>query len=287
MSILTLKTGRLSLDLAPAAGGAIARFTVDGADILRPMASADIASGKGNEGSSFPLVPFAGRLPNGLLDFQGEPIRLAPNWPGSRHPLHGDGWAHAWHVRQSGRTTADISYRHERDGDRGGWPFRYEASQRFLLEDERLTIRATLENLEDRAVPGGFGLHPFFVRDPDCELVCRTRSVWRMDAHVMPIERIAVPPEWDFSAGRKVNDVPLNTCFEGWDGRATLLWPSRRLRLDMTTAAPFTNLVLYMPEGAPFFCVEPWSHGLGQADWVPLAPHATLEGEVVFQISVP
>jgi len=103
----------------------------------------------------------------------------------------------------------------------------------------------------------------------------------------MPIERVGVPPAWDFAMGRNVNDVALNTCFEGWDGRATLIWPQRRLRLDMAAGAPFSNLVLYMPAGERFFCVEPWSHGLGQADWAPLGPRATLEGEVVFQVTTP
>jgi aldose 1-epimerase len=284
MSLLTLRTARLGLDLAPGAGGAIARFTVDGADVLRPMTAADIASGKGNNGSCYPLVPFAGRIRDGRLDFHGEQIRLAPNWPGARHPLHGDGWSHAWQVVRSDGTSAAISYLHERAGEQGGWPFRYRAGQHFRLEDDRLTIRMTLENLEERPVPGGFGLHPFFVRDADSELVCRSETVWLMDAEVMPTQRVAVPPAWDFGTGRKVNDVALNTCFEGWDGRATLTWPQRRLRLDMATSAPFGNLVLFMPSGERFFCVEPWSHGLGQADWVPLGPRATLEGEVVFQV---
>jgi aldose 1-epimerase len=284
MNLLTLRTARLGLSLAPAAGGAIARFTVDGSDILRPMAAADIASGKGNNGSSYPLVPFAGRIRDGRLDFQGEQFQLAPNWPGASHPLHGDGWANAWQVVQSDPTSAAVSHLHERAGEQGGWPFRYRAAQHFRLENDRLTIRMTLENLEDRPVPGGFGLHPYFVRDADSELVCRSQTVWLMDADVMPVERVAVPPAWDFGMGRKVNDVALNTCFEGWDGRATLRWPARRLRLDMTAGEPFDNLVLYMPAGERFFCVEPWSHGLGQADWAPLAPRATLQGEVVFRV---
>jgi aldose 1-epimerase len=282
---LTLRTTRLGLNLAPAAGGAIAGFSVDGIDILRPMAPVDIASGKGNNGSSYPLVPFAGRIRDGRLDFQGEQIRLAPNWPGARHPLHGDGWAHAWQVMQSDGTSATISYLHERAGEQGGWPFRYRAGQSFRLEDDRLTIRMTLENLEDRPVPGGFGLHPYFLRDADSELVCRSQAVWLMDAEVMPTERVAVPPVWDFSTGRKVNEVAINTCFEGWDGRATLTWPQRRLQLDMAAGAPFSNLVLYMPAGERFFCVEPWSHGLGQKDWLPLGPRATLDGEVIFTVT--
>ena len=78
MTLLDLRTERLALTLAPSAGGSIARFTVDGMDIMRPMTATDIASGKGNNAASYPLVPFAGRIGDGRLLFQGETIRLAP-----------------------------------------------------------------------------------------------------------------------------------------------------------------------------------------------------------------
>ena len=76
-------------------------------------------------------------------------------------------------------------------------------------------------------MPAGLGLHPFFVRDADTELACRTRQVWLTDAEVLPIERIAVPPEWDFAQSRKVDEVTLDNCFDGWDGHATISWPQR------------------------------------------------------------
>src|SRR6266446_7639578 len=39
MTLLSLRTGRLAVDLAPLAGGSMARFTTDGIDLLRPMAT--------------------------------------------------------------------------------------------------------------------------------------------------------------------------------------------------------------------------------------------------------
>ena len=67
MTLLSLRTGRLAVDLAPSAGGSIARLTVDGADVLRPMAPQDAASGKGNNASAFPLVPFSNRIAKGKV----------------------------------------------------------------------------------------------------------------------------------------------------------------------------------------------------------------------------
>jgi len=285
MTLLSLRTGRLAVELAAAAGGSIARFTVDGRDVLRPMAEADVASRKGNNAAAYPLVPFSNRIRDGELVFEGETFRLEPNWPGVNHPMHGDGWAHAWRVEKSDVRSAEISYLHERASEKSGWPFRYRARQSYRLDDDRLTVRMTLENLEDRPVPAGLGLHPFFVRDQETELACRCRAVWTADAEVLPIERIAVPTQWNFASSRKVDGIVLDNCFDGWDGHATITWPNRRLRLALEASQPFRHLVIYVPPGRDFFCVEPVSHANGLVGLSPLGPGATLAGEIVFRIS--
>jgi aldose 1-epimerase len=285
MTLLTLATGRLGVQLAPAAGGAVARFAVDDVDVLRPMAAVDIASGRGNNAALYPLVPYSNRIRDGQLVFAGERFQLACNWPGVGHPMHGDGWAHAWDVVRSDGVSAEIAYLHERAGESGGWPFRYRARQSYRLDDDRLTIRISLENLEDRPVPAGIGLHPFFVRDAATRLICRTRSVWRTDAEVLPVERIAVPGDWDFRAGRRVDSVTLDNCFDGWDGGAAIVWPQHRLRLDLEATVPFRHLVIYVPSGQSSFCVEPVSHANGQVGLAPLGPGGTLAGAAVFRIS--
>ena len=183
--------------------------------------------------------------------------------------------------------SAEIIYLHERAGESGGWPFRYRARQSYRLDDDRLTIRISVENLEDRPVPAGIGLHPFFVRDPDTQLTCRTLAVWRTDAEVLPVERIAVPADWDFSAGRTVDSVVLDNCFDGWDGHAAIVWPHRRLRLDLEATVPFRHLVIYVPPAQSSFCVEPVSHANGQVGLAPLGPGGTLAGEVVLSYLKP
>jgi aldose 1-epimerase len=256
MTVLALRTRRLGLDLAPAAGGSVARFTCDGVDLLRPMTAEAIASGRGNNAALYPLVPFSNRIRDGRLAFGSETYRLARNWPGVNHPMHGDGWAKAWDVVRSDAVSAELAYAHERAGEQGGWPFRYRARQSYRLADDRLTIAIALDNLEDRSVPAGIGLHPFFVRESDTILACRTEAVWRADAEVLPVERIAVPQHWDLANGRQVDTVALDNCFEGWDGRAAIVWPGRHLRLDVEATLPFRHLVIYTPPGQPFFCVE-------------------------------
>ncbi len=267
------------------AGGSVARFTRDDIDILRPMTEEAIASGKGNNAALYPLVPYSNRIRDGRLVFGGEQFQLTRNWPGVGHPMHGDGWAQPWDVVASDRRSAEIAYLHERAGAQGGWPFRYRARQHYRLDEASLAIKISIENLEDRPVPAGIGLHPFFVRDADCTLACRTGFAWRADAEILPVERGPVPPDWDFAAGRRPDDVALDNCFDGWDGHATIVWPARRLRLGLEASTPFRHLVIYTPPGQSFFCVEPVSHANGQVGLAALGPGGTLAGEAVFRLS--
>ena len=86
------------------------------------------------------------------------------------------------------------------------------------------------------------------------------------------------------AASRKVDGVALDNCFDGWDGHAAIAWPSRRLKLALEASQPFRHLVIYVPPGRDFFCVEPVSHANGLVGLSPLGPGATLAGEIVFRI---
>jgi aldose 1-epimerase len=270
MTSLSLRAGRLAVELAPQAGGSIARFRCDDVDLMRPMTAEAMASGRGNDSACYPLLPFSNRIANGRLVFEGEEHTLEPNWPGVRHPMHGEGWARAWDVAHHDGRAAELV--HEHDGSKG-WPFRYRA---------QLTM--AIENLERRAAPAGMGLHPFFTRDADSELNFRAAAVWLGDEEVLPTKRVAVPAEWDYSRSRKV-EPGLDNCFEDWDGRASITWPGCGLRLELEASAPFRHAVVYTPADRPYFCVEPVSHVNGKVAESRLAPGARLAGEVAFRVS--
>ncbi len=273
MTLLSLRTGRLQVEIDPVSGGSLGRFAVDGGDVLRP--------GRGTAGAAYPLVPYSNRIANGRFEFMGRTIEVPPNWPGLRHPMHGDGWAASWRVERVDAVSATIAFEH--DG-RSGWPFRYRARQQFSLSADAFTVRMSLENCEAQAAPGGMGLHPFFVREPDCELFFDADFVWLTDAEVLPTARVTVPDDWDFCHGRRPDGVALDNCFEGWDGRAGVVWPSRRLRLELKASEPFRHAVVFTPAGQPFFCFEPVSHANGRIGRTHIDAGDTLAGEIVFRI---
>ena len=282
MTLLSLRAGALAVDLAPSIGGTIARFAVDGADLLRPMPAEALAAGKASAASAYPLVPYSNRIANGDLVVDGTTYKLPPNWPGSVHPMHGEGWSRPWQVVDHDAQSASLVELY--DGS-GSWPFRYRARQDFRLDAGGLRIALSVENLEDRPLPAGLGLHPFFVRDADTTLAFRAAAVWLGDREVLPVERVPVPPPWAHGTPRPVV-TGLDNCFDGWDGRATIAWPGRGWRLELRASDPFRHAVVYTPPHRDYFCVEPVSHANGRIAETRLAAGATLGGTIDFRLSL-
>jgi len=85
------------------------------------------------------------------------------------------------------------------------------------------------------------------------------------DAETLPVERIATPPEADFTRARNVNETKLDNGFDGWARHATIRWPHAGLQLDLEASPVFGHAVIYVPPGRAYFCVEPVSHATARS----------------------
>ena len=258
--LIRLAAGRLAL-VVSVAGGTIVAFQLNrggGAeDLLRPAASEDVDSHNPLGASMFPLVPFFAFLRSGSIPFVGKEWPMAPNHPSEPFPLHGDGWLAQWNVDSADDATATLVYAH--DGGIG-YPFPYRARLGFGLAPGALTVEVAVTNAGEGAMPAGIGLHPYFPKTEDVELRARTSGVWPEPPDPERLGAQALPSAWDFSEGRRLGRIELDHCFSGWDGRAMVTWPSRRLALHVSTQPPLGILCVWSPKGERFFCVEPVSH---------------------------
>lgn len=101
------------------------------------------------------LFPFCGRLWNGLATANGAPCSFG---------LHGFFRQRVAKVSQISETEIEFT---QTDGEdtRGGYPFAFEVKLRYLLNDNRLTVRAEITNTGNRTMPYGYGGHPGFSTD--------------------------------------------------------------------------------------------------------------------------
>jgi len=288
--LLRLHHGLLELELCPQIGGCITALRHRGRDLLRPASARFFEQQDPREAASFPLVPFSNRIADGRFAFAGAVHQLDRNSPPEPHAIHGHGWQHAWTVREAGARAAVLEFTHRI----ALTPFEYRATQSFALAADSLTVTLEIANTGKVPMPAGLGLHPYFPRDATVTLRAHLDHVWRADARKLPQERAPLPAEWDFGNAPRVATLALDNCFGGWDGTAAISWPERDLSVVMSADPMFGHLVIYVPPGQDFFCVEPVSHvndgfnlaarGIAGTGVQILAPGASVRGAVRFAV---
>ncbi len=250
MSVI-LQSGPLRLELAPDLGGSVLRFTRDGRNLLRPAPDNISPNWSATQFAAFPLVPFCGRIANATFTHAGQSVHLPRNLPPESHAIHGFGWQSAWTVTDASAT--QTSLHHTTDGTI--WPWKYSAQQDFALTPGALTLTLSLTNHGDTLMPAGFGWHPYFPR-AEARLCASTVQVWSSTMALLP-----VPAADDLSSARLVADLDMDCTYDVAVPVQTLIWPD--LTLTLKSDPVFGKLVVYVPLGEDYFCVEPVSHAPG------------------------
>ena len=204
-TIVSLTAGNLHIELSPSIGGAISAFEWIGAGGPRPiLRKCHSPLEKVLDAACFPLVPFVNRIRGGRFDFRGCEIVLAPNMAGDPSPLHGQGWLSAWQVDETRGAHAALSFHHAA----GEWPWDYMARQEFALDAGGLSVSLTCANTSHDPMPCGLGLHPYLPCGPQTRLRTEVASVWTIDQHVLPVERIPADGRFDLDAARPAGPGP-------------------------------------------------------------------------------
>lgn len=240
--------------------------------------------------ASWPLVPFSNRIKYGQFEFEGKKYDIAKSYlggPNSMHASHGQGWQFPWNVEKADQTTCHLSFSFspEQENMRELWPFPYEAHQYFELSESGLTLRFSVKNTGKTNMPAGLGMHPYFYRSQGTTLQAKVGKLWEIDSEVIPVHHVSVPPEYEFSTAKSLDNARLDSCFSGYQGLMQVIWPLQPVALNLHSSPELDHFVVYTPQGEDFFCAEPVSHkpnAINDADikkggLVVLAPGETME----------
>ena len=251
MAELIMRADGLEAGLKPHVGGALTHF----ADLSGPEPVDLLRRGKAGfddplDSAGFPLTPYCNRIRDGRFSFRGREVRLQPNLPGQKHPLHGQGWRNAWQVLEAGETFAQIAFHHEA----ADWPWTYHSRLTVMLKDRGMDVVLTCKNLSDETMPCGLGLHPYYPCDAQTVLDTQVSEVWTIDDEIMPVTTAPATGRYDLHE-RKVCGQDLDNGYEGWSGSATLRWPDRGRGLRLTSEAQ--RFQLYSPKEGGLIAAEP------------------------------
>lgn len=259
--MIALSSGAFALALLPERGGAVASFTFDGREVLRP-ARRD-ASGA-LETACFPLVPYANRIAGGAFRFGGRAVSLRRNFGDHPHPLHGHGWQAAWRATATTSSSATLAFDHEPDD----WPWAYSSEQRFALTPAGLEISLRLTNHDDSAMPFSLGFHPYFPRLDGTLFTADVEGVWLASEAGIPTERAESKRFLDLASGAPLAFAPaVDHCHYGWRGEARIDQPSLDMSVRFSASSDLDFLHVYVPAGENFFCAEPVSAMPNAFNW--------------------
>lgn len=251
---IAMTSGDYALEVLPALGGALAGLSFQGVPLLR---RAPLRTDEPLSSAAFALVPYANRIAHGRFRCGARAVHLAPNAPGQRHPLHGQGWRAPWRIEHLEAQQVTLVFEHAA----GQWPWQYVARQRLSLDAHGLEVALSLHNRSAEPMPAGLGWHPYFRRSPRMRLRAALEQVWLTDAECLPTQ---LAPGAAFGDWAKGEELPaerlIDHCYTGWQGLAELEWPEEPLCVRLRATAPLRWLHLYLPPGEAFVCLEPVSH---------------------------
>ncbi len=239
-------------------------------DLLAPLPDVPFEPTAWGKGGCYPLVPWSNRIRDGRFVFDGRSIDL--RYPDALpHGLHGFAQLMPWTVTQAGGDTLTMRFSHDPASSMVNWPWPFVATQRLALDGAGLTLEIAVRNTGDAPMPAGLGVHPYFACSPGDRLRFTATVAWRRDETLCATAAEILAP----AAAR--HDAPLGPddtrYLAGFDGVASIARKDGS-RVVLETGAPFDHLVLHVPDGAPYACVEPVTH---VADAFNLA-HAGVDG---------
>jgi aldose 1-epimerase len=228
----TLSVLGAELEIDPVAGGRIAALRIDGVDVL-------VTDGAGPlEWGCYPMVPWAGRLRDGTLTYDGSTYRFPLTMP--PHAIHGTTWGEPWEVVELAPDDATLAI-----SLADPWPFGGRVVHRVELEPDGL--RATLEvHAGDRPMPAIVGWHPWFRRHAErgepIEVDVPARGMLERGSDGLPDGLVVDPPPG-----------PWDDAFIDLTRPPAVRWPGF-LEIAIGSAADWWVVFTQRAEGV---CVEP------------------------------
>ena len=250
---------RAAAQIAPSMGSNLLSLQFDGQDYIyaRPT------------GSPFTGTPVLYPTPNRVRDaqftFGGHTFKFIPNnGPNFIHGLVRDQpWEHTEPriTPESVSLTTHIAFAPGKPIYEF-FPIRNTVEITFTLGPRSMRLDFTVRNQDERPLPFGLAIHPYFpVIGPRESVRLQVPAKKRMEAvNLLPTGRLIdlEGDPTDLRQPRSLAELNLDDVFWGMepDKPAVIYYDQIGKKLILNASELFTHAVVYTPQGKPFFCVE-------------------------------
>ncbi len=260
-SVQVIENDNWQVGILPETGASTAfgRIKRDGqwVDVFRPTDPDDYDNS--SNCASFLLVPWSNRIRDGRFSFNGETIQLKARADGTA--MHGVVRNLPWVIESQDAEHIQLSF-DSRHHDHLNFPFAFQSIATFRLEAAKFVMELSLRNTDSRPFPAGIGHHPYFVRTingDEVQLEVPCDRMFDLKDKMAYAEPIPVNEHLDFRQAKPLGSTEIDNLLTGTDHHCPirLIYPQNGFVLDMLSDAIFKHVIVYAPEGMPFYAVEP------------------------------
>jgi aldose 1-epimerase len=255
--------GNLEAWIAPSHGSNLCRFSVGGKNVID--FEPELLLNSDYTGTPV-LYPTPNKVRNGVFKYQDNTyVQVKRDITVCEHGLVHD---EPWEYQEPEIKGDSVCLKTWIDFDESkaifrAFPFKHRLSLEFRLTGTGVKVSYTIENMDDRAIPFGFGLHPYFMKlSGDERTLVELPADFVMDStsDLLPTGKVIDVSGTCFNLREKISigAVDFDHVFTGLrEGKyAQVEYGTLGMRLSMVSTSDFSHLVLYSPRGASYFCLE-------------------------------
>jgi aldose 1-epimerase len=222
--------------------------------------------------SGIPLLfPFAGRIGGTSFRFRDKTYELEAG-DGQGNAIHGFVFNRPWRVTEQGpdRVTGQFQASVDDASLLDRWPADFRITVEYAVAGKTLTSALLIENPDEKTLPFGFGMHPYFrvplgsARADDCIVTIPVTDCWELK-ELLPIgKRSPTPESVRLSQGLPVGEMKLDNVFGGLKFAGghltgTIHDPASGRTLSQTFDDQFAACVVFNPPHREAVCIEPYT----------------------------
>lgn len=229
-------------------------------------------------GSGIPILfPFPNRIRSGRFEFAGKRYALPVGDPFG-NAIHGLVLDRPWRITGQGEAAeggqwVEGCFRARRDAPRLSeqWPADFQITMRYALRGNALAATVRVDNPDDKPLPFGFGIHPYFRLPLEtggdasrCTVQVPAEARWVLDRCLPTGEVVPVEGSYDLRNGLglaslDLDDVLTHLAFEGDVATCRLVDRACDLEVTLQFDRFFREVVAYTPPDKPAVCLEPYT----------------------------
>jgi len=247
--LVAVSNGDLEVTVVPRLGARLHSLTFRGQDVMRTPPDIEDHARKPFYWGGYIMAPWCNRIVPGPVEIGGRTIDLPSNFSDGT-AIHGQVYVVPW--QQTGEGDFSI------EGEGNGWPWRYRVELGVRVDGYDVVVAQTLHNLDEVAMPGGIGIHPWFAGRID--LMINSDKVFASNDDSSP-QPEQVSGNLDLRQPRAL-EMGVDAAWPDVAApQVVMTWPEARVRVDMNVDAPEIHIVAAHVKDVPdAIAVEPETH---------------------------